>query len=202
MKAILHATDSPAESVAEQLERLQAYARVMGWTPIRETDLHEAVSACCRHNNAALLVTRLERLGPPETSIPILKRLQNLGRDFVSLAERIDTTTTTGKAFWDAIPLAEKLADLRIERRKRRPKPKKRGKRPAYGYRTGPDGQPIEDEKEQEVLRQIREMVDSGMSFRTVCRRLDAAGIKRRGKKWENYHGWLAKLLERGQPAA
>jgi hypothetical protein len=69
-----------------------------------------------------------------------------------------------------------------------------------YGWKPHPHNPAvlIQDEVEQQTIYCLVEMAQVSISFRELCRQLDAHGRKRRGgKKWAGAHGLVRSILRR-----
>lgn len=146
----------------------------------------QAALAECR-KGAALVVYSLSRLArSTRDTIEISERLNKVGADMVSLSEKIDTTTAAGKMVFRMLAvLAEFERDQISERTASAMQFKKqKGERVGsvpYGYFLDGDNTTlVEHPAEQAVIRQARELRESGLSLRAVAAELDRQGIKAR----------------------
>jgi len=110
-RAAIYARVSTVDQTCEnQLEELRRYVSARGWKPFDYVDtgvsgakerrpaLNRLVADAKRRNLDVVVCWRLDRLGRNlKHLITLLKELQVLGVDFVSLAEGIDATTPAGK---------------------------------------------------------------------------------------------------------
>jgi len=110
----------------------------------------------------------------------------------VSLSERIDTTTASGKMVFRMLAvLAEFERDLVAERtstamQHKRARSEYTGGHTPYGWRINGDGNTlVPHEDEQRVLRTARDLRAAGRSLRGIATELAAAGhTQRNGKAW------------------
>jgi len=67
-----------------------------------------------------------------------------------------------------------------------------------FGWRMDPaDNERLaEAPEEQAAIALIRQAAPKGLSYRGICRWLDAQGVQRRGKRWAGGHGLVKKILE------
>ena len=155
--------------------------------------LQDALSKACEQKDTALVVYSLSRLArSTRDAITIAERIDKAGCDLVSLSERIDTTTATGKMVFRTLAvLAEFERDLVSERTKAALQTKK-----ARGERTGmiPFGHDldssgvmlIENPMEQSIIRDIRAMRSGGKTLQAIADALTERGVspKNGGKAW------------------
>jgi DNA invertase Pin-like site-specific DNA recombinase len=79
---------------------------------------------------------------------------------------------------------------LRDGRRVKRERGGYVGGRPPYGYRAE-GGELVEDEGEQQVIRRIRDLADSGFSTRAIADVLNAEGeTLKSGGRWSHVGLW------------
>ena len=69
------------------------------------------------------------------------------------------------------------------------------GSLPPYGYTMSDDGQVVEHEAEQAIIRRIVELRAGGCSARRICARLEEAGVEPRGRAW--HRTTVDRILER-----
>lgn len=193
-------------SLAAQDSRIRAWAQANGFelVSVREDagisggkadnrpGLQEAIAKACQHK-AALVVYSLSRLArSTKDAIAISERLEKGGADLVSLSERIDTTTASGKMVFRMLAvLAEFERDQVSERTKAALAHKKALHRRAgnipYGYALGPDGDsllPVQEE--QDTIQLMHRLRSRGMSYRRLASELDRRQVptKNGGGKW------------------
>lgn len=196
MKAILYDI-GPGD---EQLDTLRAYARAYGLDVIGEfLGAHRLPPAIeiAGKRGALLVVSRLERLGPPLVALEKLKQLHAEGGQFAAIKERIDTSAPGGDVFWSTLPMVERLAnatqEVRATIREKRHKPRRKA---PYGYNHDKS----RNEEEQAIIAEAKRLVDGGLSYRAACRVLDERGLLHRGKSWANAASWLGSLIRAESP--
>lgn len=154
--------------------------------------LQAALDAACREG-AALVVYSLSRLArSTEDAIGISKRLDKAGADLVSLSEKIDTTSATGKMIFRLLAvLAEFERDQVAERTAaalahKKAKGEKTGGDAPYGWRLAADGVHLEPEAaEQAMILAARRWQEQGQSLRRIGAALAADGmLPRHGGEW------------------
>ncbi len=141
----------------------------------------------------ALIVYSLSRVARnTKHTLEIAEQLEGAGADLVSLSERIDTTSAAGKMMFRMLAvLAEFERDQISERTKGALSYKKsQGERTGgipFGYGMAVDGvHLIEDPTEQDVIRQARELHESGLSLRKIAAELNARGFNaRNGREFQ-----------------
>lgn len=146
----------------------------------------QAALAECR-KGAALVVYSLSRLArSTRDTIEISERLNKIGADMVSLSEKIDTTTAAGKMVFRMLAvLAEFERDQISERTAsamqfKKAKGERVGSVPYGHFLDGDNTTLVEHPAEQAVIRQARELRESGLSLRAVAAELDRQGIRAR----------------------
>lgn len=149
----------------------------------------QAALADCR-KGSALVVYSLSRLSRSvRDTMDIGDKLAKVGADLVSLSERIDTTSASGKMVFRLLAVMNEFERDQISERTKSALQHKRsrGERVgsvAYGYRLDNDGVTlIEDEEEQLVIAAVHGYRDAGVSLRTIVTRLDDQGYRSRSGK-------------------
>jgi len=213
-------------SLDAQLGRIEAWCAANGGTLARE-DVHvdagisgkrsdnrpalqAALESVCR-DRGALVVYSLSRLArSTRDTITIAERLEAAGADLVSLTERIDTTSASGKMVFRMLAvLAEFERDLVSERTRtavahKRAKSERIGQIP-YGWALAPDGRTLaECPREQEALAVIRRLAaaEPKLSPRAIAAELGRLGIPTKGGGPRWMHTTVIKILNRRAPAA
>ncbi len=203
-------------SIESQIERIKAYCLLNGFdlagtyvdaglsgTRSDRPELQRALDDCCAAKGV-LLVYSLSRLArSTRLTIELAEKLEKAGADLASLSERIDTTTASGKMVFRMLAvLAEHERDLVSERTKAVLSHKKAsGERTGtvpFGWDVASDGTTlIENSEEQQTLRTIVELRESGLSFHKIASRLTEAGrLTKNGKpKW--VHTSVRSILAR-----
>jgi DNA invertase Pin-like site-specific DNA recombinase len=164
--------------------------------------LQDALAAACGVRGAALVAYSLSRLARnTRDALDIAKRLERAGVDLVSLSEKIDTSSASGRMVYRLMAnLSEYERDQIAERTKAALQQKKRkGERVGtvpYGWELAADGvQLVEVAEEQAVLAIVRELRSAGLSMRTIAEELTKRGIqtKKGGSTWK--HSTIQGLL-------
>ena len=154
-------------------------------------------------NPGALVVYSLSRLARsvPDT-IAIGEQLSCAKCDLVSLTEKIDTTSASGKMIFQFLAvLAEFERNQIAERttaalRQKSSKGERIGQIP-YGYRLAADGVTLEPEpNDARLLEVVRDLRAQGLTLRAVADRLNATELRpKNGRAWS--HSTVAALLRR-----
>jgi site-specific DNA recombinase len=138
----------------------------------------------------ALVVYSLSRLARSTAhTLELSERLDKVGADLVSLSEKIDTTSASGKMVFRLLAvLAEFERDLVSERTTTALQHKKRkGERTGsipLGKRLAEDGVHLVDEQgEQTAIEAARELRAQGLSLRGIAEALEQQGHLSRTKK-------------------
>lgn len=163
-------------------------AGISGKSADNRPGLQAALQDCKK--GSALVVYSLSRLArSTRDTIEISERLAKTGADLVSLSEKIDTTTAAGKMVFRMMAvLAEFERDQISERTATAMQFKKaKGERVGavpYGFDLDGNGITlIENEAEQAVIRQARELHESGLALRKIAIELDQRGFTARNGK-------------------
>ena len=163
-------------------------AGISGKSADNRPGLQAALQDCKK--GCALVVYSLSRLArSTRDTIEISERLAKTGADLVSLSEKIDTTTAAGKMVFRMMAvLAEFERDQISERTTTAMQFKKaKGERVGavpYGFELDGNGITlIENEAEQAVIRQARELHESGLALRKIAIELDQRGFTARNGK-------------------
>lgn len=142
----------------------------------------------------ALVVYSLSRLArSTRHTLEIGERLEKVGADLVSLSERIDTTSAAGRMVFRMLAvLAEFERDQTSERtsmalKHKRAKGEKTGGSVPFGFALDADGvHLIENDQEQVVIREARELHRTGLSLRKVASELHVQGlVARNGRPFQ-----------------
>ena len=139
-----------------------------------------------------VIVAKLDRLTRSVRDLAdLLERFAKRGVTLVSVAESLDTGTAAGRlvlnvmmsvAQWEREAISERTRDAMRHK-------KAMGHRVgtvAYGYRVAGDGRLEEAPDEQAVLRRMRELRASGLSYQKISDTLNAEDRRtRRGSRWQ-----------------
>ena len=150
--------------------------------------LQDALTDC--RKGSALVVYSLSRLSRSvRDTMDIGDKLAKVGADLVSLSEKIDTTSASGKMVFRLLAVMNEFERDQISERTKSALQHKKAKGErvgsvAYGYRLDSDGVTlIEDEDEQLVIAAVHGYRDAGVSLRTIVTRLDEQGYRSRSGK-------------------
>ncbi len=205
-------------SLDAQRGRIEAWAAANGGT-VSESDVHvdagisgkrsdnrpglqAALESVCV-GGGVLVVYSLSRLArSTRDTINIAERLEKAGADLVSLSERIDTTSASGKMVFRMLAvLAEFERDLVSERTRsamahKRSKSERLGQVP-YGCDLDPDGRTlVPNPVELAVLDDIHRLRSEGRSLRKIAAELTNRGVVTKGgRPWS--HSTIVSILER-----
>ncbi|BDU74897.1 recombinase family protein [Mesoterricola silvestris] len=163
--------------------------------------LQDALRAVGR--GESLVVYSLSRLArSTRDTLLIAESLDRKGADLVSLSEKIDTTSSTGKMVFRMLAvLSEFERDVISERTSMAMKHLKQSGRytggfEPYGYRCV-EGALQAVPEEREVVQLIQRFHEAGASLRTIGRRLSEVGItSRAGKPFQAIQ--IARILKAG----
>ena len=150
--------------------------------------LQDALTDC--RKGSALVVYSLSRLSRSvRDTMDIGDKLAKVGADLVSLSEKIDTTSASGKMVFRLLAVMNEFERDQISERTKSALQHKKAKGErvgsvAYGYRLDSDGVTlIEDEDEQLVIAAVHGYRDAGVSLRTIVTRFDEQGYRSRSGK-------------------
>lgn len=186
-------------SLEAQEAKIRAWADLNGYNQVdlfneggltgKTMDKRDALQAALKAvgKGDAFVVYSLSRLArSTKDTLEIADYLMDKGADLVSLSERIDTTTASGKMVFRMLAvLSEFERDQIAERTKlalahKKSKGERVGAVP-YGYRLADNGRTLESEKrEQSIIAVARELHRSGMSLRAIARELSRKGFATR----------------------
>jgi site-specific DNA recombinase len=237
-EAVIYARFSPrpkksatrCESIETQFEYCEQYCRMMGLKVVAKfrddlksgkamdgrEGLEKALDDACKRG-CVLVVYSLSRLA---RSIPdafsIADKLNKHDVDLVSLHEKIDTLSATGRFVYAVFAaLAALERELTAERTsdamlRHQLSGRRMSDRCPYGWMEDPNSPlsaegsrrvgMIEDPAEQEVVRYILAEHAAEAGLREIGRRLEAKGIKCRGGRW--IHTTIARIISREGPRA
>lgn len=177
-------------------------AGISGFKTANRPGLQLAIAEACR-GRSALVVYSLSRLArSTQDALSISDKLSKAGADLVSLSERIDTTTASGKMVFRMLAvLAEFERDLISERTTTAMAHKKANMERVgavpYGFSMNGDTlTPFEPE--QAVLTRLRAFRQSGTSYNHIAEILNREGVPtKQGGKWHGgtVHYILANSL-------
>lgn len=155
---------------------------------VKRPGLQAALSDC--RKGSALVVYSLSRLSRSiRDTMDIGDKLARIGADLVSLSEKIDTTSASGKMVFRLLAVMNEFERDQISERTTTALQHKKAKGErigsvAYGYRLDSDGKTlIEDADEQLVIAAIHSYRDGGASLRNIVSRLEEQGYKSRSGK-------------------
>jgi len=183
-------------SLEAQTERIRVWCAATGYELVdvlvdpgiggRRCDNRPALQAALKAvgRGDVLVVLSLSRLARSlRDTLAITEALTHKGADLISLTERIDTSSATGKLQYHfLISLAQFEADIIGERTRMamaqlRSQGKFCGGRPPTGNARGEDGYLIEVPEEQRALGLARRMRKAGKSLRGISKALASRGL-------------------------
>lgn len=145
--------------------------------------LQKALAEVKAHKGA-LVVYSLARLSrSTRDTLTISEQLDKAGADLVVLAEKIDTTTASGRMVFRMLAAMNEFEREQLAERTSQAMQhmKAQGRRVGsipHGYRLAADCDHIEpDTREQDVLRQVAELRAEGMTLREISAELARLGV-------------------------
>ena len=149
----------------------------------------QAALADCR-KGSALVVYSLSRLSRSvRDTMDIGDKLAKVGADLVSLSEKIDTTSASGKMVFRLLAVMNEFERDQISERTKSALQHKKAQGGCvgtvnFGYCLAADGNAlVEDDNEQKIIAAIRDYREAGLSLRTIVSRLDEQGYRSRSGK-------------------
>ena len=172
-------------------------AGISGKSALNRPGLQDALNDC--RKGSALIVYSLSRLArSTKDTIEISERLSKVGADLVSLSEKIDTTSASGKMIFRLLAVLNEFERDQIAERTctamqfKKAQGERVGAIP-YGYTLAANGVDLHpDPVEQEVVRQAKQLQTSGLSLRKI-----AAELQRRGFNARNGQIFQATQIQR-----
>lgn len=211
-KAIGYARVSTGGQARDGVSMEMQQARFKSWSDANDADLMEiftdaglsgarasnrpgllAAIKAARKHRAALVVYSLSRLARNVVdAIRITDELHRAGADLVSLTEKIDTTSASGRVFFTIMAamaefergqIAERTAAAMAHLRKQGRRIS--GKIP-FGYDLSGDGRNlVENPDEREAIDLMRSLRSEGLSLRKIAADLDQRDIPTKsGTRW------------------
>jgi site-specific DNA recombinase len=178
------------------LTAIHSDAGISGGRADNRPALQKAISEAGQ--GVALVVYSLSRLArSTKDAIAISEALAKRGADLVSLTERIDTTTASGKMVFRMMAvLAEFERDQISERTKtalafKKSQNKRIGTVP-FGHDLAPDGETlVKNPAEQKAIALIVALRKEGLSLREIKAELEARGLKtKQARSWSPKVVW------------
>ena len=179
-------------------------AGLSGSTMKKREGLHAAMKAAGK--GMALVCYSISRLArSTRDMLDIAERLDKKGADLVSLTEKIDTTTASGRMVFKMLAV---LADFEREQIGERTKMALAYKRDCgevyaptpYGF-NAIDGRLVEVKREAKIVAEILRARNAGASFGEIAESLNDRGIEgKRGGRW--YASTVRYLINRQTRAA
>ena len=160
--------------------------------------LHEAITHACM-NKGALVIYSLSRLArSTRDTLSISEQLSKAGAELVSISEKIDTTSASGKMVFRLLAvLAEFERDQVSERTKlalqhKRSEGKRISRYAPYGFDLSPDhSELLHNPREAAVITQIAKHGANGRSAGWIAKRLTEKGIPTK----QGRTVWSAKVV-------
>ncbi|MGB6064336.1 MAG: recombinase family protein [Desulfomonilaceae bacterium] len=159
-----------------------------------------------------IVVYKLDRaFRNTKEALATVEKLGKLGHDFVSVSEKIDTTTAMGKLFFTMMAaFAQFERDVTSERttvvmQDKQDRQEKTGGHVPFGFQVEEKAQPgkdrllkvlIPEPTEQKIIARIHELKAAGHGYRSIASELNREGYKTRtGVAWS--HKTVIKIMGR-----
>lgn len=209
------------ESIQVQQERMKSWCNAYSYPILAEyTDeelsgdemsrrpgLLAAMEDVCRVRGL-LLVYRLDRLARNcRDAWDIAHTLKKKGACISSIMDGFDTSTDAGNLFykllavfseWDREQISKRTSSS-MRRHQSIGRRMGRTDKLPFGWKPNEEDPTLMmvDDQERRAIKLMREWREEGASFGEICKRLDAAKILRRGKKWADSRAYVRKILLR-----
>ncbi len=163
-------------------------AGISGGGMAKRDGLQDALKATTK--GMALVAYSISRLARnTKDMLDIAERLEKKGADLVSLSERIDTTTASGRMIFRMLAVLAEFEKEQIGERTRMALAHKKANGEAYcGAPFGFDaiaGRLVAVKKESAIVADILKLRESGASLADIANSLNDKGIEgKRGGKW------------------
>ena len=164
-------------------------AGISGKATANRPELQAALAACAK--GGALVVYSLSRLArSTQDTLGIAEKLQRRDVDLVSLSERIDTTSASGKMVFRMLAVLSEFERDQIAERTSSAMQHKKSKGELvgavpYGSTMAADGiRLVADGTEQEIIQTVTRLRGEGLTLRGIADRLTTMGYKPRGVAW------------------
>jgi len=168
--------------------------------------LRSALDACGKGD--ALIVYSLSRLSrSTKDTLSLSEILQKKDADLVSLSEKIDTTSASGKMVFRLLAVLNEFERDQISDRTRfalahkKANGEKTGGTVPFGYKVR-SGKLSRNAEEQKAVRLILDLAGKGETLRGICRALEAAGITRKQGSRSWHPQVVSDILQRERKAA
>ncbi len=156
----------------------------------------------------ALIVYSLSRLSrSTKDTLSLSEILQKKDADLVSLSEKIDTTSASGKMVFRLLAVLNEFERDQISDRTRfalahkKANGEKTGGTVPFGYKVR-SGKLSRNAEEQKAVRLILDLSKKGETLRGICRKLEAAGVARKQGSRTWHPQVVSDILQREVKAA
>jgi len=156
----------------------------------------------------ALVVYSLSRLSrSTKDTLSLSEILQKKDADLVSLSEKIDTTSASGKMVFRLLAVLNEFERDQISDRTRfalahkKANGEKTGGTVPFGYKVR-SGKLSRNAEEQKAVRLILDLSKKGETLRGICRKLEAAGVARKQGSRTWHPQVVSDILQREVKAA
>jgi len=180
-----------AEALDFQVLQIEEDAGISGKNIRAREGLKNALEIACKEK-AALVVYSLSRLSrSTKDTLMVAEMLDAAGADLVSLSERIDTTSASGKMIFRLMAVLNEFERDQISERTSAILQHKKSNLDAYsptpyGYRK--EGKKlVADSDEQKIVRRIYRLRKKGFSIRFIAKSLNRRKIPaKKGGVWHS----------------
>jgi len=171
-----------AELNEYEIEHIYKDNGISGKQANNRAGLQDALNAVDKGN--ALVVYSLSRLArSTKDTLEISEYLSKKKADLVSLSEKIDTTTASGKMVFRMLAVLNEFERDQISERTKtalqykKSKMEKTGGDVPFGYDVS-KGKLIENHKEQNTIGSIKRLHSQGYSLRGICKEMELRGCR------------------------
>lgn len=187
-----------AELNDHEVLRVYEDAGISGAGMTQRPGLQEAIERACKAKGA-LVVYSLSRLArSTRDTLAISERLSKAGAELVSISEKIDTTSASGKMVFRLLAVLAEFERDQVSERTRvalghmRALGRRISRYAPYGSDLSPDGQGlVPNPDEAKVIAKIAKYQRGGRSAGWIAKRLTAQGIQTK----QGRNVWSAKVV-------
>src|SRR5262245_5714541 len=184
-----------------QLTTLFEDPAISGGKPLSSRPARSRLLADARRHRAVVIVAKFDRLfRSVADAAQTIADFDRRGIELVAIAEGFDMTNPYGRAMAQMASVFAELERAMIRERTRSAMAVKRtrgeriSRHAPFGWDFATDGKLVENAKELETIRTMRQLRASGMTFRDIANELDRQGIApKRASQW--IHSAVAKIL-------
>ena len=188
-----------------EIKQIESYRdnEISGKDILSRPGLQQALEHVCQIKGV-LVCFSLSRLARNvRDCLAIAEKLKKSGADLVLLDISMDTSTPVGNLFFTIMAALDQFERERIGERTSvgmkylQSQGRKISSKPPFGYIIDPDDSSriIPHQQEQEAVKKILELNNSGTPLREIARTPEKNSHKCRGKNW--HHSTISRIIQR-----